>query len=102
LSNFDSAHRALIVQHAYLMNGISDFVVSLGPAIAQALGMVDSFCAAISNCRYDRREVMASVEHMQVRASAEMQHRQRVLDRISMYLRVASAQLGRNYRCGNS
>src|SRR5271154_1849145 len=51
--NLDSVHRALIVQHAYLTNGISDFVVSFGPAITEALGKVDSFCAAIPNCRYD-------------------------------------------------
>ena len=99
--NFDSVHRALIVQHAYLTNGISDFVVSFGPAIAEALGKVDSFCAAIPNCRYDGGEVTAFVEHMQVRASTEMQHRQRMLDRISMYLQVVSAPLARNSRCGN-
>jgi hypothetical protein len=84
--NFDSVHRALIVQHAYLTNGISNFVVSFGPAITEALGKVDSFCAAIPNCRYDGGEVTAFIEHMQVRASTEMQHRQRMLDRTSMYL----------------
>jgi len=67
------------MQHAYLTSGISDFVVSLGPVITQALGKADSFCAAISNCRYGRREVTVFVEHMQVRASTEMQHRQRML-----------------------
>lgn len=67
------------MQNAYLTSGISDFVVSLGPANTQALGKADSFCAAISNCGYDRREVTAFVEHMQVRAGTEMQHRQRML-----------------------
>ena len=82
--NFDSVHRALIVQHAYLTNGVSDFVVSFGPAITEALGKVDSFCAAFPNCRYDGGEVTVSMKHMQVKASTEMQHRQRILDRISM------------------
>ena len=59
------------MQHAYLTSGISDSIVSLGPVITQALGKVD--------CGYDRREVTAFVEHMQVRSSTEMQHRQRML-----------------------
>ena len=88
--NFDSVHRALVVQHAYLTNGVADFVVSLGPAIFQALEKAESFCAAILDCRYDGEEVTAFVEHMRVRASTELQHRQRMLDRISMYLQVVS------------
>src|SRR4051794_31703442 len=49
--NFGSVRRALLVQHAYLTSGITDFVVRLGPAIAQALGRADSFCATVSYCR---------------------------------------------------
>ena len=86
--NFDAVHRTLIVHHAFLTNGIADFVVSLGPAILQALEKVDSFCAALPNCRYDGTEVAAFVEHMRMRANTELQHRQRMLDRIDMYIQV--------------
>jgi hypothetical protein len=91
--NYDSVHRILVVQHAYLTNGIADFVSSLGPTLFQALERVGDFCSAIPNCRYDGKEVAAFVEHMQVRANTELQHRQRMLDRISMYLQVVSGTL---------
>jgi hypothetical protein len=87
---FDAVHRTLIVQHTYLTNGIADFVVTLGPAILQTLKKVDSFCAAFPNCKYDGSEITAFVEHMQVRANTEFQHRRRMLDRINTYIQVVS------------
>lgn len=88
--NFDSVHRTLVLQHAYLTNGSSEFVRRLGPATMNAVDRIEEYYENHQSIgyKYDSTEVREYVEHMQVRASTEMQHRQRMLDRISMYLQV--------------
>lgn len=87
--NFDSVHRALVLQHAYLTNGSSEFVHRLGPATMNAIDRIEEFCKNQTvGYNYDCTEVKQYVEHMQIRALTEMQHRQRMLDRISIYLQV--------------
>lgn len=90
--NFDSVHRTLVLQHAYLTNGSSDFVRRLGPATMIAIDRVEAYYENQQppGYKYDCTEVKQYMEHMQVRALTEMQHRQRMLDRISMYLQVVS------------
>ena len=90
--NFDSVHRTLVLQHAYLTNGSSEFVRRLGPATMNAIDKIEEYYKdqQPSGYQYDCTEVKQYMEHMQVRASTEMQHRQRMLDRISMYLQVVS------------
>lgn len=88
--NFDSVHRNLVLQHAYLTNGIADFVLSLGPATMNAINTIEEYFDEnqTAGYKYDCAEIKQYVEHMQVRTSTEMQHRQRMLDRITMYLQV--------------
>ena len=92
--NFDSVHRTLVLQHAYLTNGSTEFVRRLGPATLNAIDKIEEFFNKTSQTivafKYDCTEVRQYVEHMQVRASTEVQHRQRMLERISMYLQVVS------------
>lgn len=89
--NFDSVHRTLVLQHAYLTNGSSDFARRLGPATINAIDRIEEYYKSEPvGYKYDCTEVREYVEHMQVRASTEMQHRQRMLERISMYLQVVS------------
>jgi hypothetical protein len=93
--NFDGVHRTLVLQHAYLTNGTSDFVLSLGPATMNAINRIEEYFDKnqTAGYKYDCAEIKQYVEHMQVRASTEMQHRQRMLDRITMYLQVVSLRL---------
>jgi ADP-ribose pyrophosphatase YjhB (NUDIX family) len=86
--NFDAVHRNLVLQHAYLTNGIADFVLSLGPATINAIQTIEA--QSLSGFNYDSTEAREYVEHTQLRAGTEMQHRQRMLDRINMYLQVVS------------
>lgn len=93
--NFDSVHRNLVLQHAYLTNGISDFVLSLGPSTMNAINRIEEYFDKnqTAGYKYECAEIKQYVEHMQVRTSTEMQHRQRMLDRITMYLQVVSLRL---------
>lgn len=88
--NFDTIHRALVLQHAYLTNSMSGFVTDLGPATMNAIDQAERYMHEhrIGDLEYDSTEVREYVEHMQVRAATELQHRQRMLDRITMYLQV--------------
>lgn len=89
--SFDGVHRILVLQHAYLTNGISDFVLSLGPATMKAINRIEAYYENLNTgYKYDCADIKQYVEHMQVRALTEMQHRQRMLDRITMYLQVVS------------
>jgi hypothetical protein len=93
LVNFDGVHRELVMQHAYLTNGISHFVSSLGPATLSGLDKVKRFCSTrqrFPQNPYDDSDLRSYVEHMQVKTSAALQHRERMLARIGMYLQVAS------------
>jgi hypothetical protein len=90
--NFDAVHRNLVLQHAYLTNGIADFVLALGPATMNAIQTIEAHFGAqsLTGFNYDSTEAREYVEHTQLRAETEMQHRQRMLDRINMYLQVVS------------
>jgi len=89
--NYDAVHRTLLVQHAYLTNGIADYVSRLGTALQNALDRLAPFCQVIKDSRYDSSDVQDFIEDMNVRAEIQMEHRARMLDRISMYLQVVSS-----------
>lgn len=94
--NFDGVHRTLVLQHAYLTNGSSDFVLALGPATMNAINRVEEYYKNLNTgYKYDCAEIKQYVEHMQIRALTEMQHRQRMLDRITMYLQVVSLRFAK-------
>lgn len=88
--NFDSIHGALVLQHAYLTNSMSGFVTDLGPATMNAIDRVEQYIQkqSVGDFEYDSTEVREYVEHMQIRAATELQHCQRMLDRIALYLQV--------------
>ena len=99
--NFDTVHRTLVMQHAYLIKSSSDLVRRLGPATMNGIDRIEQYYEKNHHVgyRYDCTEVREYVEHMQVRASTEMQHRQRMLDRISMYLQVVSLRIFHQKKC---
>jgi ADP-ribose pyrophosphatase YjhB (NUDIX family) len=93
--NFDAVHRTLVLQHAYLTNGMADFVLALGPATVKAIEKIEGRFPKdpASTYIYHSEDTREHVDHMQVRAATEFQHRQRMLDRIAMYLQVVRSSL---------
>lgn len=96
--NFDSVHRTLVLHHAYLTNGIADFVTAMGPAIAKGIHNIDRYSKRKQvktllgpGFHFASQDTRQYVEHVQTGAQTELQHRLRMLDRISMYLQVVSA-----------
>jgi hypothetical protein len=97
--NYDSIHQTLVLQHAYLTNGIAEFLRTFGPALASGLHRVERYFrkkqvkrALGSAFVYDSFDIRHYVDHVRVKADAELQHRQRILDRIGMYLQVVSQE----------
>lgn len=93
--NYDSVHQSIILQHAYLTNGIADFVKVLGPALTSGLDKLETHLGRKStqpvqppSFVYDAFDIRQYVGHIRARADAELQQRQRMLDRIDMYLQV--------------
>ena len=86
--NYDAVHQTLLVQHAYLTNGIADYVSDMGLALDTALKKLRAFAGATHESRYDDSDVSQFVEDMHVRAKTQMEHRARMLERINMYLQV--------------
>lgn len=101
--NFDSIHRTLVLQHAYLTNGSSDFVTRLGPATMSAINRIKEHFDRnpVAGYKYECAEIKQYVRHMQVRALTEMQHRHRMLEKITMYLQVVSLRLISNLTCSH-
>jgi hypothetical protein len=86
--NYDAVHRTLLVQHAYLTNGIADYVSGLGSALDTVLTTLDATCTALPDSHYDDSDVAPFIQDMHVRAKTQMEHRARMLERITMYLQV--------------
>ena len=95
--NYDTVHQTLVLQHAYLTNGIADFLLAFGPALASGLDRIERHFrkkqvkkALGPAFAYDSFDIRHYVDHVSVKADTELQHRQRMLDRIGMYLQVVS------------
>ena len=86
--NYDAVHQTLLVQHAYLTNGIADFVNDMGTALDAALGKLKGYNMPDNGTSYDDSDVTHFIDNMHVRARAQMEHRVRMLERINMYLQV--------------
>jgi hypothetical protein len=86
--NYDAVHRTLLVQHAYLTNGIADYVSGFGSALDTVLATLDATCTALPDSHYDDSDVVPFIQDMHVRAKTQMEHRARMLERITMYLQV--------------
>jgi hypothetical protein len=92
---YGNAHQKLVEQHAYLTNGVHDFVSSLSASALETQGKVALFCRTNSPAagvpggqgRFEDAEIKTYLEHMKIRTEVEMQ---RMLQRMDMYLQVVS------------
>lgn len=95
--DLNSIHGNILLEHGYLTNGVSEFLTDLFPSTSDAL-------AAFHTLRlpqlqqldqqptaYEIKEELNDyVEHMRIRAKAELQHRDRMLNRMNVYFQVVS------------
>lgn len=90
--SFDALHQDIVMQHAYLTTGLSEFITDLFLATRNAFRMVKDlrtrkllhYSSAVDT------ELAAYVEHMDMRAKADVQYQERMLSRINLYLQVVS------------
>ena len=99
-TQFDDVHRKIVVQHGYLTNGLSEFITDLFPATVNAMEV-------FRGIRHPQQlqpqqpwpgmivKVMQELDeyigHMCIRARTELQHHDRMLSRINVYLQVVSS-----------
>jgi len=92
--DLNSLHGKIVLEHGYLTNGVSEFLADLFPSTIVALAAFNTFRvpqsqaqSAASNTQSDLDDY---VEHMHIRAKAELQHRDRMLSRMNVYFQVVS------------
>jgi hypothetical protein len=102
----DVVHSKIVSQHAFLTNGVSEFLADLFVSIASATDNGEAFQVSTTSQRPGQHqnqqqrsrnsaiamteELSEYVSHMRMRARAEIQHHDRILSRVSMYLQVVS------------
>ena len=93
---FDQLHREIVRQHRGLTGATADFVSILGEANLKALTKVEQFRTR-HNVEIghddDPDDLCYYVKHMQMKTQVEIQHRDRLLRRLTMYLQVVSKDL---------
>jgi hypothetical protein len=99
---FDAVHRKIVSQHAFLTNGLSEFIAELFPSTKNAMQTFRAFRYPPSQQQQQQlgQQVVPSLEtleeleeyinHMHFRARAELQHNDRMLSRLNVYLQVVS------------
>lgn len=97
---FEEVHGKIVLQHAYLTNGMSEFMAELFPSTVRAFERVKIirfpvlFGQQTPVSRQQKlglhEELVEYVNHMHVRARSELQHRERMLARLNIYLQVVS------------
>lgn len=94
--NYDDLHKILVVQHARLTRGLSDFVADLGPACREAIKRIEKSDTgdSIINKTSAHTELQSYLSHLEVGAKFELQHRERMLSRVDIQLKVV-----RSIRC---
>lgn len=99
---FDEVHQKIVSQHAFLTTGIPEFIADLFPSTKNAM-------QTFRELRWPQQpqqqrqqqgprdlaiesmeELDDYIDHMQVRARAELQHHDRMLNRMNVYLQVVS------------
>jgi hypothetical protein len=95
--DFNSIHSKIVLEHGYLTKGMSEFLTDLFPstrnalAAFRALRFPQSQQPGQQSVAYQiQGELEEHVEHMRIRAKAELQHRDRMLSRINVYFQVVS------------
>jgi hypothetical protein len=99
---FDEVHPTILLQHAFLTNGISEFIADLFPSTKNAMqAFRDLRCppqpqqqqqqpGPRNSATESMEELEEFIDHMHIRARAELQHHDRMLGRINLYLQVVS------------
>lgn len=103
----DEVHDKIVSQHAFLTNGVSEFLSDLFVSMASATNDGEAIQTPTtvqqpsqqqsqrqqgshSSAIAMTEELSEYVSHMRMRARAEIQHHDRILSRVSMYLQVVS------------
>jgi len=97
LIDLNSIHSKIVLEHGYLTNGVSEFLTSLFPSTREALAVFSALRLPQSHHPSQQSvafqikgELEEYVEHMAIRAQAELQHRDRMLSRMNVYFQVVS------------
>jgi hypothetical protein len=90
--NYDKIHQMLVEQHARLTSGLSDFVEDLGKGCRAALSKIEASDIGknILNSTTAHQELHSLVSQLELTAKFELQHRERMLSRVDMQLKVVS------------
>lgn len=88
--NYDKIHQILVEQHARLTSGLSDFVEDLGKGCQAALSKIEASDIGknILNSTTAHQELHSWVLQLELTAKFELQHRERMLSRVDMQLKV--------------
>ena len=94
--NYDDLHKILVLQHARLTRGLSDFVADLGPACREAITRIEhsDIGDSIINKTSAHTELQSYLSHLETGTRFELEHRERMLSRVDIQLRVV-----RNIHC---
>jgi hypothetical protein len=95
--DLNSLHGKIVLQHGYLTSGVSEFLTDLFPSTCDALKEFKTLMYPQpgqlnrnSTAFLMEQELNNYVEHMRIRANTELQHRNRMLDRMNVYFQVVS------------
>lgn len=101
--DLNTIHGKIVLEHAYLTNGVSEFLTDLFPSTQKALKSFRAPGAAQhqqpnpqTSSFHHSGELDEYVEHMRIRAQAELQHRDRMLSRMNVYFQVVNLPQPRN------
>jgi hypothetical protein len=83
-NDHDDVHGNIVEQHAYLSNGLSEFVGKIGSALTEGLEAVKKLNLAA----YHAHGLQAYVKHWTVRTERELEHREQLLKRIDLQIQV--------------
>ncbi|RYN25189.1 hypothetical protein AA0114_g12719 [Alternaria tenuissima] len=93
--DLNSLHGKIVLQHGYLTSGVSEFLTDLFPSTCDALKEFKTLMYPQpgqlnrnSTAFLMEQELNNYVEHMRIRANTELQHRNRMLDRMNVYFQV--------------
>lgn len=106
-TEFDAMHRKIVSQHAFMTNGMSEFITDLVPSTKKAMEALQSFRNSQqvqqrtnhqiqpqgqqdTSALEAMEELEAYINHMHFQARVELQHHGRMLSRINVYLQVVS------------
>ena len=98
--DYDLLHQTLVEQHAQLTTGLSDFVTDLGLACFEVMEKIEESNKGMLRSPKTKADIELHSYLSQLRnaASFELQHRERMLSRIEMQLKVVRDIPKRSFR----